>query len=76
MFEALSGLVWGDQPEASYAELATQLGTTRENVGVMVHRLRQRFRELLRAEVAHTVTTPAELEDELRHLAKVLAQPG
>jgi RNA polymerase sigma-70 factor (ECF subfamily) len=37
-------------------------------VGVAVHRLRQRYRELVREEIAHTVASPAEVEDEIRWL--------
>jgi RNA polymerase sigma-70 factor (ECF subfamily) len=39
---------------------------------VAVHRLRQRFRELLRAEVANTVDRPEDIDGELRHLISVL----
>jgi len=42
-------------------------------VKVAVHRLRQRFRELLRAEVAQTVARPEEIDDELGHLIGVLS---
>jgi RNA polymerase sigma-70 factor (ECF subfamily) len=42
-------------------------------VKVAVHRLRQRYRELLRDEIAQTVSGPAEVEEELRHLFSVLA---
>jgi hypothetical protein len=38
----------------------------------MVHRLRQRYRELVRAEVAHTVSSPLEVEEEMRHLYSAL----
>ena len=39
-----------------------------------VHRLRRRFRELLKAEVAQTLENPADLDDELRHLCAALAE--
>jgi hypothetical protein len=39
---------------------------------VTVHRLRERYRELLRAEIAHTVAAPAEIDDEIRHLIEVV----
>jgi RNA polymerase sigma-70 factor (ECF subfamily) len=42
-------------------------------VRVAAHRLRQRYRELLRNEIAQTVATPAEVEDELRHLFAALS---
>jgi RNA polymerase sigma-70 factor (ECF subfamily) len=45
-------------------------------VKVAVHRLRQRYRELLRAEIADTVASPAEVEEELRALFRALAGPS
>ena len=55
-----------------YAELAARLNMTEGTVKVAVHRLRQRYRELLRDEIAHTVSSPAEVDDEIRHLFAVL----
>jgi RNA polymerase sigma-70 factor (ECF subfamily) len=52
------------------------LGQTEGAVRVAVHRLRQRYRELLRAEIAHTVASADEVDAEMRHLFKVLAQGG
>jgi len=57
---------------ASYADLARSLDMTEGAVRVAVHRLRQRFGELLRAEVAQTVSTPAEVNEELRYLVAVI----
>lgn len=57
-----------------YAEIAGRLGTTENAVKVAVHRLRQRYRELLEAEIANTVSSPDEVEDERRHLLSVLAR--
>jgi RNA polymerase sigma-70 factor (ECF subfamily) len=71
LFEELSGFIWGDKNAASYAEIAGPLNLTEGTVKVAVHRLRQRFRELLRAEVAHTVSRPEDIDDELRHLISV-----
>ena len=71
MFEELSGFIWGAQSTASYAEIAGHLHLTEGAVKVAVHRLRQRFRELLRAEIAHTVARPEDIDDELRHLISV-----
>jgi len=72
LFEELKGFIWGDKTTASYAEIAGQLNLTEGNVKVAVHRLRHRFRELLRAEVAHTVARPEDIDDELRHLIAVV----
>ena len=71
LFEELKGFVWGDQRTASYAEIAAQLNLSEGSVKVAVHRLRQRFRELLRAEVAHTVARPEDIDGELRYLISV-----
>jgi RNA polymerase sigma-70 factor (ECF subfamily) len=72
LFEELKGFVWGDKSAASYAEIAGHLNLSEGNVKVAVHRLRQRFRELLRAEVANTVGRPEDIDGELRHLISVL----
>ena len=57
---------------ASYAALAAELETTEGAVKVAIHRLRRRYRDLLREEIAHTVGDPSEIEGELRHLRGVL----
>ncbi len=71
LFEELRGFIWGDKSTASYAEIAGHLNLTEGTVKVAVHRLRQRFRELLRAEVANTVARPEDIDGELRHLISV-----
>jgi RNA polymerase sigma-70 factor (ECF subfamily) len=73
LFEALKVFVWGDTSSASYVEIGRQLNLTEGTVKVAVHRLRQRFRELLRAEVAHTVARPEDIDGELRHLIAVVS---
>ena len=67
-FELLKPFLTGDTGPGGYEGVAAALGTTPGSVAVSVHRLRQRFRELVRAEVAQTVATPAEVDDELRAL--------
>jgi len=69
-FEALRPWLMGDAA-ASQAETARALGMNEGAVKVAVHRLRKRFRELLRLEVAHTLTDAADIEDELRYLCSV-----
>lgn len=71
-FALLKPFLYGEQPAATQGELAERLGMTRSAVKSAVHRLRQRYRELLRIEVAQTVSCAAEAEDELRHLLTVL----
>jgi len=70
MFEGLKESLTGDEPARS--ETAARLGMTDGAVKVAVHRLRQRYREILRAEIAETVTEPSDVEAEMRHLVAVL----
>jgi RNA polymerase sigma factor (sigma-70 family) len=71
-FDQLKAYLVEDPGAGDYAAAAERLGGSRQSVAVTVHRLRQRYREIVRAEVAQTVTTPLELEEELRHLYSVL----
>jgi len=74
LYEALESFLTGAPNDVSYAEIAARLGTTESAVKSALHRLRQRHRELIREEVADTVSTAAEVEDEIRHLIAVLAR--
>ena len=67
-FERLRGFLATESGETRYAAVAAELGMTADAVGVAVHRLRYRYRELVREEIAHTVASPAEVEDEIRWL--------
>jgi RNA polymerase sigma factor (sigma-70 family) len=58
----------------AYAAFAASLKMSEAAVKMAVHRLRQRYRECLRAEIAQTVATPCEIEDELRHVMGVFAK--
>jgi len=57
----------------SYAALAKDLATTEGALRVAVHRLREQYRDRLRAEVAHTVSNPSEVDAELRYLISVIS---
>lgn len=57
----------------SYAEIGVKFGMTEAAVKSAVQRMRQRHREILREEIAHTVTSPGEIDEEIRHLREVLA---
>lgn len=57
-----------------YAETAAPLGMTEGAAKVAMHRLRRRFGELVRSEIAYTVSSPEQVEDEIRHLLAVIAQ--
>jgi RNA polymerase sigma-70 factor (ECF subfamily) len=56
-----------------YAELARELQTTEGALKVAIHRLRIGYRDVLRAEIAETVTDPGEIDGEIRYLVAVLA---
>jgi RNA polymerase sigma-70 factor (ECF subfamily) len=71
-FAALKEYLWGEKSSASYAEIGARLDMTEGAVKVAVHRLRRRYRELLREEVAQTVASHDEIEQELRHLLAIL----
>ena len=72
VLERLNTLLSDEPDRPSQAEIAREFGMTENAVKQAFHRLRQRYRHLLREEVAHTVATPAEIEDELRHLIAAL----
>jgi RNA polymerase sigma-70 factor (ECF subfamily) len=67
-FDELKGFLLGDPSMAPYAQVATNLGTTEAAIKMAVQRLRRRFAEVLREEIAHTVSTPEEIDDEIRAL--------
>jgi DNA-directed RNA polymerase specialized sigma24 family protein len=73
-FEQLQGCLTGDKHSPPYAALAVKLGTTEGAVKVAVHRLRQRYRAVLREEIAQTVADPAEIDDEIRELFSALGR--
>ena len=72
LFESLNELLAGESGAPSQADIAKKLGMTEHAVKQAFYRLRQRYRELLREEIAHTVAVPADVEDELRHFISVL----
>jgi DNA-directed RNA polymerase specialized sigma24 family protein len=73
LFGALKVFLGGEKHVPAYADLARQFAMTDGALKVTVHRMRQRFRELIRDEVSHTVVSPDELEQELRYLFQVLS---
>lgn len=72
-FEALKPWLVGELPTLSQATAAVRLGLSENAVKVAVHRLRKRFRELVKAELAQTVANPSEVGEELRYLVEVLS---
>jgi RNA polymerase sigma factor (sigma-70 family) len=71
LFENLRGCLVKDESAQPYAALAAQLKLTEPAVKMAVSRLRERYRKILRAEIAETVETPEEIEDEIRYLFKL-----
>ena len=67
-FELLSPFLGGVQGDDSYARVATRLGITEGAAMVAAHRLRARYRQLLRSEIAQTLSDPADIDDEIRRL--------
>jgi RNA polymerase sigma-70 factor (ECF subfamily) len=67
-FEHLKVYITGEEPRIPYREAAQELEMTEGAVKMAVHRLRQRFGRMLRAEIAETVADPAEVDDEVRHM--------
>jgi RNA polymerase sigma-70 factor (ECF subfamily) len=70
-FERLKVFLLG-QSDAPYAALAREMNTSEGALKVAIHRLRKRYREIFRQEIADTVADPAEVESELRYLAAAL----
>jgi RNA polymerase sigma-70 factor (ECF subfamily) len=74
LFDQLRGFLSYTSDLQSYAEVAAQFGTSEPALRQAVRRLRQRYRELMRAEIAQTVSSPQEIDDEIRHLFTVFAR--
>jgi RNA polymerase sigma-70 factor (ECF subfamily) len=72
LFAALNACLVGGREAQPYAELAGKLGLSEGAVKVAVHRLRKRYRLLLRSEIAQTMSGTEDVDDELRHLFAVL----
>jgi RNA polymerase sigma-70 factor (ECF subfamily) len=68
LFEQLRGCLTQDDSARPYAEIASQLRLTEAAVKMSMHRLRSRYREVLRSEIGKTVSSPEEVEDEISHL--------
>jgi RNA polymerase sigma factor (sigma-70 family) len=73
LFAALKETLAGTRESQPYAVLAERLGMSEGAVKVAVHRLRKRYREFLQAEIADTVTSPEEADEEMKHLFRALA---
>jgi RNA polymerase sigma-70 factor (ECF subfamily) len=74
LYDSLKPYVWGDHNTATRAQVATALGLSEEAAKKAVQRLRQRFAEALRREIAQTVSTADEVDEERRHLLELLCR--
>jgi len=74
LFQELKKFLTGGSVIPSYDEASACMGLPRATVKTHVHRLRQRYREIVRREIARTVSAPHEIDDELRYLCNVLAE--
>jgi RNA polymerase sigma factor (sigma-70 family) len=73
-FDAVQGRLAGDAADMPYKEIADRFGMSESGVKVAVHRMRRRYGDLVRAEVADTVQTEAAIDVELRYLLTALAE--
>jgi RNA polymerase sigma factor (sigma-70 family) len=71
LFQALRATITMDGSSASHAELGRQLSLSESAVKVAVHRLRKRYRELIRAHIATTTASPEDVDEEIQHLFNV-----
>ncbi len=71
-FDVLKDFLMGEPRDASYDEAAATLGMSVSAVTSAIYRMRARFRELFRTEIAHTVDGPDQVDEEIRHLAAAL----
>lgn len=74
LFEQLKSFLTGGSVIPSYDEVAAHLALSRATVKTHVHRMRHRYREIVRREISRTVSSPHEVDEELRYLCGVLAE--
>jgi RNA polymerase sigma-70 factor (ECF subfamily) len=74
LFDALQAHLWGDADSVPYPQIAQRFELTVANVKTTAHRLRQRYRGLLREEIAQTVAQPGEIDEEIRYLMRIVSQ--
>jgi RNA polymerase sigma factor (sigma-70 family) len=73
LFDQLKPHLWGEDEATPYAQLATRFSMTVSAIKVTVHRLRRRYRDVLREEIAQTVADAAEVDDEIQYLIRVMS---
>jgi RNA polymerase sigma-70 factor (ECF subfamily) len=72
-FDTLKPWLMGEAPSMSQADAARRLGSSEGAVKVVIHRLRKRFRDAVRAEISQTLRDPSLVDEELRHLIASLS---
>ena len=72
-FESLMPFLNRDSISTRYEELAEHMGVSAGALRILVYRMRRRYRDLVRAEIAETVASPEEIDDEIRFLMAVLS---
>jgi len=72
-FERVKGHLLGEDSELTYGQLGAELGMSEGAVKVAVHRLRQRYGQLIRQHIAQTVDTPQEVDEELKYLLEAVS---
>jgi RNA polymerase sigma factor (sigma-70 family) len=73
LFELISGYLTADRADISYASISQKIGVTEAEVKRLLHRMRLRYRELLRHEVAQTIENAGDVDEEIRYLCLALA---
>jgi len=74
LYASLNGLDGHEQGDPTYAEKAGQLGMSVPAIKSAALRMRQRYGKVLRSEIAQTVATPAEVDEEIRHLLAIISE--
>ena len=74
LYEELKIFLSGEKPEQTHAQVAARLGKSADAVRCAVQRLRRRYGDLIRAEVANTVASPGQIEEEIRYLLAVIGE--
>jgi RNA polymerase sigma factor (sigma-70 family) len=72
-FESVKGQLAGEESELSYREMSRELGMSEAALKVAIHRLRRRYGKLIYEHVAQTVASPADVDDEMRHLLSAVS---
>ena len=73
LFQRLKTCLIGAE-SSGYAEIGSTLGMSEGAVKVAIHRLRRRYRELLREEISHTVSSESEIDEEIRYLRSCVGE--